>query len=134
MNFDDLPRSRKVTAKPVLYQVWIIMVWLRFSESFMFIPQAAQYLHQCLFPYKSLVWYELWWPHEGQRRPISSYLIMRSIFFYFRLNPSKFDIFLTKYDHSIIFLFIFLNGDLWWPRQCQTRLQPDGFHIKFDLY
>ena len=36
------PRSNKVTARWVLYQVWFIIVWLRFPESFMLFPKYAQ--------------------------------------------------------------------------------------------
>ena len=48
---------------------------------------------------------------------------------FFILDLSMFDILVTINDHSMIFFFIFICGDLWWPRQGQTRSQPDGFYI-----
>ena len=67
---------------------------------------------------------------SGHSHNIRTSVLIRS---YFIFTPSKFDIFVTIYDHSMIFFFIFVYVDLWWPHEGQTRSQPDGFHIKFDL-
>ena len=124
------PRSKKLTAELVLYQVWIILVWLWISKSFMFLPQSAQYLH--LYP-SSYIFCVIW-------PKMTSWTSKRAIPI-ISINQVWFAPILSSIYQSLIYLWRYMAiprffpyfscSDLWWSPQGQTRSHTDEFYIKF---
>ena len=108
------PRSKKLTAELVLYQVWIILVWLWISKSFMFLPQSAQYLHLYPSSYIFFVSYDLNDLFNVKKGHTHNIYKSGLICSYFIFNLSKFDIFMTINGYSKIFFPYFSCSDLWW--------------------
>ena len=123
------PSSSKVTTEWVLYEVWIIMEWIRIPNNFMIVPVTAQKLPWYTISYLFL----LSWPLMTTQRSTEAIFILFS-------NKVTFISILisihqicdqTRWFYYFLFLII-IDGKLWWPLQGQIRSDADGFHIRID--